>query len=211
MGLMSSVRERFHELHRSGTFVMPNPWDVGSARRLESMGFSALATTSSGHAASLGKQDREVTLDELVHHVGQLCAAVDIPVSVDLEWGFVDDAGELGGVIDALADAGAAGCSLEDYHPRDRSIVSIQCATERVAAGVAAANARGLVLTARAENHIHGHDDLDDTIERLTGFIGAGAHAIFAPGVRDEAGDCPHRVAGRGGQRVGAARVAFRR
>ncbi|MGI9645074.1 MAG: isocitrate lyase/PEP mutase family protein [Ilumatobacteraceae bacterium] len=180
---MSSRPERFHELHRSGTFVMPNPWDVGSARFLEAMGFPALATTSSGHAATLGREDQHVTLNEAIDHVGEICAAVDVPVNVDLEWGFASAPEGLAAVIDRIAEAGAAGFSLEDFDPVAGAIVPTDVAATRVAAGAEAANRHGLVLTARAENHLYGVTDLDDTIDRLERFVAAGAHVVYAPGV----------------------------
>ena len=110
-------RERFEQLHESGTFVIPNPWDVGSARVLEVMGFSALATTSSGFAASVGLPDQHVTLEQLVPHVAAICAAVDIPLNVDAERCYADDTAGVTRTIELLAEAGAAGISIEDYNP----------------------------------------------------------------------------------------------
>lgn len=162
---------------------MPNPWDVGSAKLLESIGFEALATTSSGHAATLGRLDQHVVLDELVEHVAALCAAVEVPVNVDLEWGFSAEPDGIGAVVDRIAGVGAAGFSLEDFDPAAGSVTPTARAVERVAAGAAAAERHGLVLTARAENHLYGADDLDDTVDRLERYAGAGAHALYAPGV----------------------------
>ncbi len=179
---MTTPTERFRELHRSGLFVMPNPWDVGSAKLFERLGFPALATTSSGHAATLGKQDQEVTFGELVDHVAAITAAVDVPLNVDMEWGFADDPDDLADNVERLADAGAAGFSLEDYDPVAGAVVPTDQAVERIAAGAEAASQRGLVLTARAENHLYGAGDLDDTVDRLSRYLAAGAECLYAPG-----------------------------
>ena len=141
---------------------MPNAWDIGSARLLVSLGFEAIATTSSGHAASLGRGDQEVSRDELVSHVEALAAAVDVPVSVDAERCFPDDPGGVARTVELRAAAGAACCSVEDYYPATGSIDALDVATERVAEAVEAARKHGLVLTARAENHLYGIDDLDE-------------------------------------------------
>src|SRR5688572_28398615 len=141
-------RDRFRALHRDGLFVMPNAWDIGSARLLVSLGFQAIATTSSGHAASLGRADQEVSRDELLSHVEALAASVDVPVSVDAERCFADDPGGVARTVELLAVAGAAGCSIEDYEPATKSIDAIDVATERVAAAAEAARKHDLVLTA---------------------------------------------------------------
>lgn len=177
-----SLRSRFADLHREGTFLMPNAWDVGSARLLESLGFAAIATTSSGFAATLGRHDQHVSLSELVDHVAALCSAVSIPVSVDAEDGYAVDAAGLVATVEALAKAGASGISIEDYRP-GHGLVEIAAATERVGVYVEAANRHGLTVTARSENHLYGVDDLDDTIERLRSYAAAGAHAVYAPGL----------------------------
>jgi 2-methylisocitrate lyase-like PEP mutase family enzyme len=181
-------RARFHELHaREGIFVMPNPWDVGSARILQSCGFEALATTSAGHAWLLGKDDHQVTRDELVAHVAELAAAVDVPLSVDSERCFSNDAAGVAETVRLLADAGAAGCSIEDWDPETGRIDDPGHSTELVAAAVEAAHDRPdpLVLTARAENHLHGVADLDDTIARLVAYRSVGADCVYAPGLTD--------------------------
>ncbi len=161
---------------------MPNPWDVGSAKLLASMGFEALATTSAGLAWSLGKLDMQVTRDELVPHVAQLAAATPLPLNVDSERCFPDELGGVAETVRRLADAGAAGCSIEDYDPATDAIDAVEVAAERVAI---AADAAPLVLTARAENHLHGVDDLDDTIARLVAYRDAGADVVYAPGLAD--------------------------
>lgn len=189
-------RRRFRELHRKGIFVMPNPWDVGSARLLASMGFGALATTSSGHAASLGRADQSVTRDEMLRHVEELTAAVGVPLNVDAERCFADDPAGVAETVNLIARAGAAGCSIEDYDPVRRRIDPLDVAVERVAAAADAARANGVVLTARAENYLYGKRDLDDTILRLCAYRDAGAEVLYAPGIadRDEIGRLVERV-----------------
>ena len=164
---------------------MPNAWDVGSAVRLERMGFDAIATTSSGHAASLGKADQEVTFDELCAHVEQVSASVSIPLSVDSERLFAEDPDGIVANVEALASVGAAGISIEDYDPASDSIDPIEQATDRVAAAVEAARRAGLVVTARAENHLYDAGDLDDTIHRLLAYARAGADCVYAPGLTE--------------------------
>jgi 2-methylisocitrate lyase-like PEP mutase family enzyme len=181
---VASLRKRFSELHAAGTFVIPNAWDIGSARILESLGFPAIATTSSGHAASLGRMDQHVALDELLDHVEALVRAVNVPVSVDSERCFADDPEGVAATVEKLAQRGAAGVSIEDYDP-DSGIDPIPVASERVTAAARAARAYDLVLTARAENHLYGIDDLDDTIARLRAYRDAGADLVYAPGLVD--------------------------
>ncbi len=181
----SRRRDRFRALHREGLFVMPNPMDVGSARLLASMGFVALATTSSGLAATLGRRDYGVARDELLEHVAAVAAAVDVPLNVDSERCFGDDPAGVAETVELLAAAGASGCSIEDFDPATGSIDPLEVAVPRVAAAAQAARDRGVVLTARAENHLHGVDDLDDTIARLRAYRDAGAEVVFAPGVAD--------------------------
>jgi 2-methylisocitrate lyase-like PEP mutase family enzyme len=181
--------ERFRALHeRAGApLLLPNPWDVGSARLLESLGFEALATTSSGFAASLGRLDGGVTREEAIAHGAQLAAAVGVPVSADLENGFVREPAEVAETVRLAGEAGLAGCSIEDYSgDRDDPIYPFELAVERIAAAVEAAHAgpARLVLTARAENHIRNRRDLADTIARLQAFEQAGADVLFAPGLK---------------------------
>jgi 2-methylisocitrate lyase-like PEP mutase family enzyme len=174
----------FRQLHeREQLFVMPNPWDVGSARLLASLGFEALATTSAGFAWSIGKVDTTVTRDELVAHVRALAAATPLPLNVDSERCFPDEPGGVAETVARLAEAGAAGFSIEDYDPARDRIEDVEVAAERVHE---AAEAKGdLVLTGRAENHLHGVDDLDDTIARLEAYRDAGADVVYAPGLAD--------------------------
>jgi 2-methylisocitrate lyase-like PEP mutase family enzyme len=180
---MTDLRDRFRALHESGTFILPNPWDTGSARLLESLGFPALATTSSGLAAALGKRDQEVTPDELVAHVAAITAAVGVPLNVDAERCFDD----VVATVDALADAGAAGISIEDYDPAAGAVETVEAAVARVALAAEACARRGIVLTARAENHLYGRDDLDDTVARLRAYRAAGADVVYAPGLHTPA------------------------
>jgi 2-methylisocitrate lyase-like PEP mutase family enzyme len=180
----SESRARFAQLHASGCFIMPNAWDVGSARLLVSLGFKAIATTSSGHAASLGRMDQQVTLDELLAHVSALVDAVDVPVSVDAERCFADDAFGVAVSVERIAATGAAGISIEDYEPAS-GIDAIDVAVERAAAAAEVTRSTGMVLTARAENHLYGVDDLEDTITRLTAYHEAGADVVYAPWLAD--------------------------
>lgn len=171
----------FLDLHVPGTpLLIPNPWDVGSARILASLGFRALATTSNGHAAALGRPDGRVIPDEVLAHASQLVAAVDVPVSVDLEDGFSDYPAGVRAVVARVATTGVAGCSIEDWS--DGAILPLPEAVERVAAAASAAGGR-MVLTARAENFFRGNPDLDDTIARLQAFQEAGADVLYAPGL----------------------------
>ena len=181
---MSEIRDRFRALHDAGTFLLPNPWDAGSARLLAGLGFPALATTSSGLAASLGKRDQQVTRDELVAHVAALTAAVRIPVNVDAERCYADTPAGIAETVDLLAGAGAAGISIEDYDPGPGRVETAGVAAERVAAAAEACARHGVVLTARAENHLYGNDDLDDTVARLRAYREAGADVVYAPGLR---------------------------
>jgi 2-methylisocitrate lyase-like PEP mutase family enzyme len=177
---------RFAELHESGCFLIPNPWDGGSARVLESLGFEALATSSSAFAFTLGRADGEVTLDEVVEHVSALHAASDLPVSVDLENGFGAAPEHAARAIEAVAAVGAVGGSIEDWDA-ENGICEAGAAAERIAAAAAAARELPFpfLLTARAENHIRGNPDLDDTIARLRAYEAAGADVLYAPGLAD--------------------------
>jgi 2-methylisocitrate lyase-like PEP mutase family enzyme len=172
-------------LHEGEAFVIPNPWDAGSARVLAALGFKALATTSSGFAFTLGRPDGGVTFDELAEHVEALDRATSLPVSVDLENGFGADPEDAARAVVRVAGVGAVGGSIEDYGAED-GIYAFDHAVERIAAAVEAARGLGFpfTLTARAENHIRGNPDLDDTIARLQAFERAGADVLFAPGLR---------------------------
>jgi 2-methylisocitrate lyase-like PEP mutase family enzyme len=180
-------RARFRELHAEGIFVMPNPWDVGSARLLASSGFEALATTSAGFAWSIGTLDHRVPREELVAHVATIAAATDLPLNVDSERCYPDDHGGVVETVAQLAEAGAAGFSIEDYDPASGKIETVELAAERVALAADAAHRQPepLVITARTENHISGVDDFDDTVHRLRAYRDAGADVVYAPGLTD--------------------------
>ena len=176
--------ETFRALHEGKPFVIPNPWDAGSAKVLAALGFEALASTSSGFAFTLGRLDGNVTLDEVVEHTLTLDRATSLPVSVDLENGYGPAPEDAARAIERAAEAGAVGGSIEDYG-RDDGIYALQHAAERVAAAAEAAGRLGFpfTLTARAENHIRENPDLDDTIVRLQAYERAGADVLYAPGL----------------------------
>ena len=177
--------EAFQALHAGEPFVIPNPWDAGSARVLEALGFQALATTSSGFAFTLGRLDGGATLDDVVEHVKALDEATELPISVDLENGYGADPESASRAIARVAEAGAVGGSIEDWDPEGR-LYELGHAVERVAAAAETAHELGFpfALTARAENHIRDNPDLDDTIARLQAFERAGADVLYAPGLR---------------------------
>jgi 2-methylisocitrate lyase-like PEP mutase family enzyme len=188
MTTQADKAQRFLAMHRAGEpLLMPNPWDLGSARLLASLGFEALATTSSGFAATLGRNDGSVSRDEAIVHSAVIVAATDLPVSADLENGFADDPSGVAETMGMALQVGLAGASVEDSTGRpDDPIYDLGLAAERVAAAAAAAHAGPgrLVLTARAENYLHGRPDLADTIARLQAFQEAGADVLYAPGLR---------------------------
>jgi 2-methylisocitrate lyase-like PEP mutase family enzyme len=183
MGTQSERAAAFRALHeRPGAFVIPNPWDPGSARLLASLGFEALATTSLGVASALG---RAVGRDDVLDNCRAIAAATDLPVNADLENGFADDPRAAAETVRRAAEAGAVGASIEDYTGRPAApIYDFQLAVERVRAAVEVAHALPvpLMLTARAENFLHGRADLDDTVRRLQAFEAAGADVLYAPG-----------------------------
>jgi 2-methylisocitrate lyase-like PEP mutase family enzyme len=175
----------FRALHEGEPFVIPNPWDAGSARVLEGLGFKALATTSSGFAYTLGRRDGRATLDEVVEHTRALVAATDLPLAVDLEHGHGREPRDAAAAILRVAEAGAVGGSIEDYDPAGE-IYEVGFAAERIAAAAEAARGLGFpfTLAGRAENHIRGNPDLEDTIARLQAYERAGADVLYAPGLR---------------------------
>lgn len=180
--------QAFKALHdRQGIFVIPNPWDAGSAKMLASLGYQALATTSAGYAFSQGKADGALSLDETLANVRAIVAATDLPVAVDLENGFADDPLESAQSLLRAAEAGAVGGSIEDATGRpDAPIYCFEHAVVRIEAAVAAVRTLPFpfILTARAENYLHGNPDLDDTVRRLQAFAEAGADVLYAPGLR---------------------------
>ena len=179
----------FKALHeRAQVFVIPNPWDAGSAKMLASLGYQALATTSAGYAFSQGKADGALSLEETLANVRAIVAATDLPVAVDLENGFSDDPTESAKSLLRAAEAGAVGGSIEDATGRpDAPIYCFEHAVARIEAAVAAVRTLPFpfILTARAENYLHGNPDLDDTIRRLKAFADAGADVLYAPGLRN--------------------------
>ncbi len=183
--------EQFLELHHGATpLLLPNPWDVGTAKLLASLGFRALATTSSGHAATLGRLDGDVTRDEALDHAAVIVAATELPVSADLENCFGDDPHDVAETVRLAVEAGLAGCSIEDYTGSDDHPIYEQAhAADRVAAAAEAAHSDPvhLVLTARSENYLHNRPDLSETIARLQAFQTAGADVLYAPGVTEAA------------------------
>jgi 2-methylisocitrate lyase-like PEP mutase family enzyme len=188
--LSTSLRQErkgaaFRALHAEEPFVIPNPWDAGSARILAALGFKALASTSSGFAFTLGRLDGNVTLDEVVEHARMLDRATELPLSVDLENGYGADPESVVQAVTGVAEAGAVGASIEDYDPAGH-IYDLDHAAERIAAAAETGSrlAFPFMLTARAENHIRGNPDLDDTVARLQAFEAAGADVLYAPGLQ---------------------------
>ena len=182
---MTELTDRFRALHDPAhPLLLPNPWDAGSAKLLESLGFRALATTSSGFAATLGRLDGSVTRDEAIAHSALIVDSTTLPVSADLENGFADDPDGVAQTVRLAVDAGLAGCSIDDFTGGgDDPIYDAGLARERIAAAVEAA-AGQIVLTARSENYLHGRPDLDETIARLQSFQEAGADVLYAPGLQ---------------------------
>jgi 2-methylisocitrate lyase-like PEP mutase family enzyme len=186
---MQRSRLSFRALHeREGIFIIPNPWDTGTARVLAAMGYEALATTSAGLAFSRGLMEGLVPHDGVLDHCREIVEATNLPVSADLEKGFGDSPEEVARTIRAAAATGLAGCSIEDHtNRRDDPIFDFGLAVERIQAAVEAKNALqdDFILTARAENLLWGHMDLDETIRRLQAFDTAGTDVLYAPGLRD--------------------------
>jgi 2-methylisocitrate lyase-like PEP mutase family enzyme len=190
---MASQAEKgrvFRALHeRDHAFIIPNPWDVGTARLLQSLGFEALATTSAGFAFSIGKPDGAVDRETMLAHTADMAAATDLPVSADLENGYGDDPAYVAETVRLAASAGLAGCSIEDVAARrHQAPYELSLAAERVRAAAEVAHSLGFpfLLTARAENYVIGRPDLRDTITRLQAFQEAGADVLFAPGLKSK-------------------------
>jgi 2-methylisocitrate lyase-like PEP mutase family enzyme len=175
----------FRALHEGEPFVIPNPWDAGSAKVLAALGFKALASTSSGFAFTLGRPDGNLSLDEVAAHARVLDEATALPVSVDLENGYGRAPEDAALAVVRAAEAGAVGGSIEDYDP-EGGIYEREHAVERVVAAAEASRRLSFpfTLTARAENHIRGNPDLEDTVGRLQAYARAGAHVLYAPGLR---------------------------
>lgn len=224
---MTTKANAFRALHIKGQpFIMPNPWDLGSARILEVMGFPALATTSAGFAFSIGRRDAEggITREEAVEHAREIAAATELPVNADTENGFGPSPEDCAETVLQCAEAGLAGCSIEDATGNfSDPIYDFGLSVDRVRAASEAARASGIVLTARAENFLYGRRDFDDTVKRLNAFAEAGADVLYAPGLRDmqavrtviDAVDLPVNVLATPGLTVteiaeaGAARISL--
>jgi 2-methylisocitrate lyase-like PEP mutase family enzyme len=184
---VADKRAAFARLHQDGCFVMPNPWDVGTARYLESLGFKALASTSAGMAWAMGRPDGGVTVDEVLEHLRMLVGATSLPVNADFENGFADDPGGVAANVARAAETGAAGLSVEDFTgDLDKGLYDFALAVERVAAARQAAGP-DVVLTARSEGFIRRRPDLDETLRRLVAFAEAGADCLYAPGLVEDA------------------------
>lgn len=185
--MMVSRTDLFRQLHQSGCFVIPNPWDIGSARALVGLGFKALATTSAGFAWSLGRRDQHVRLEEALAHLRAIAASVDVPVSADFEGGFAVDPAAVADHVAAAASTGIAGLSIEDSTGDASSpLYEFTLAVDRIRAARRAidGSGTGLVLTGRSEGFIAGRPDLAETIRRLTAYADAGADCLYAPGLR---------------------------
>ena len=180
-------RRAFHRLHESGCFVITNPWDVGSARMLQGLGFAALASTSSGYAWSRGHPDNGITRDMALEHLAAMAAALDVPLNADFENGFGRDAAEVAESVRLAVETGVAGLSIEDSTGDDsRPLFDVDDAVERVRAARQAIDraGEGVLLVGRAEGFLHGRPDLDEAIARLKAYADAGADCLYAPGLR---------------------------
>ena len=178
-------RAAFRALHAQGCFALPNPWDVGSARRLQKLGFKALASTSAGMAWALGKDDGQVTRDEVIDHLRMLCAATDLPVNADFENGFSDTAEGVAQSVALAIEAGVSGLSIEDWS--GSALYDLPIAVERLKAAREAIDASGqdVILVGRTEGYLRGNRDLAPTLERLKAYAEAGADCLYAPAVTD--------------------------
>jgi 2-methylisocitrate lyase-like PEP mutase family enzyme len=180
---IAAKRAAFRELHESGFFILPNPWDVGSAVRLAARGFKALASTSAGFAWTLGRTDGEVTRDELLAHLKALNDATDLPINADFEAGFADDPEGVAANVKLALEAGVAGLSIEDRTGKE--LYPIELAVERIQAAHEAMAGSGAILVGRTEGFLIGHRDLSVTVKRLVAYAEAGADCLYAPGVTD--------------------------
>jgi len=186
MPTIADRRKTFRELHRSGCFAIPNPWDIGSARYLEHLGFKAIATTSAGFAFSSGLPDGAVGRDMMLDHIREIVEATDLPVNADFENGYADGVGEVAKNVRLCIETGVAGLSIEDNSGReDRPLYDVDLATERIRAAREAIGDSGTLLVARAECFLVGVTNIDEVIRRLTAYANAGADCLYAPGIRD--------------------------
>lgn len=184
---LNAKRAAFRSLHDEGCFILPNPWDIGSVRRLEKLGFPALASTSAGMAWTLGLEDGEVALDDVLSHLRLLCAATDLPVNADFEAGFADRPEQVAANVRLACDTGIAGLSIEDRTGRD--LYPLSLAVERIRASRAAIDQAGadVILVGRSEGFLVGRSDIGVTIERLVAYADAGADCLYAPGIQEPA------------------------
>ena len=189
MKTAAEKRKAFRQLHQSGCFVIPNPWDVGSARILQHIGFQALASTSAGFAWAIGKPDHLITLDDKLYHLTKLCNAVDVPVNADFESGFAMRPEDVARNVTAAIKTGVSGLSIEDTKEGGGGLYDLKFAVERIAAAKAAIKASGedVMLVARSEHMLHDPKALTPAIDKLVAFAEAGADCLFAPGVKDKA------------------------
>jgi 2-methylisocitrate lyase-like PEP mutase family enzyme len=184
---LKAKRAAFRALHEKGCFVLPNPWDIGSVRRLEKLGFAALASTSAGMAWTLGLEDGEVKLDDALSHLRLLCGSTDLPVNADFEGGFADDPKQVAANVRLACDTGVAGLSIEDRTGRE--LYPLPLAVERMRASRKAIDQAdsNVVLVGRSEGFLVGRSDIDATIERLVAYADAGADCLYAPGIQEPA------------------------
>jgi 2-methylisocitrate lyase-like PEP mutase family enzyme len=182
---LSAKRASFRALHREGCFVLPNPWDLGGIRRLEKAGFKALASTSSGAAWAMGRNDGELSRDEVLAHLRFICAATDLPVNADFEAGYANEPEDVAANVTLALDTGVAGLSIEDR--TGRSLYESLLAVDRIKAAREAITNSGqdVILVARSEGFLIGRTDLAATIERLQAYAEAGADCLYAPGIKD--------------------------
>jgi 2-methylisocitrate lyase-like PEP mutase family enzyme len=186
VGGIADHRKTFRELHRSGCFALPNPWDVGSAKYLEHLGFKALATTSAGFAFSRGLADGAVGRDLMLAHIREIVEATDLPVNADFENGYADDPDGVAENVRRCVETGVAGLSIEDNSGRgEQPLYEIELATERIRAAKRAVGDSGVLLTGRAECFLVGVTDINEVIRRLTAYAEAGADCLYAPGIRE--------------------------
>jgi 2-methylisocitrate lyase-like PEP mutase family enzyme len=184
---IAEKRQAFRQLHETGCFVIPNPWNVGTARYLQGLGFKALATTSSGYAHSLGFSDGDITRDMALAHIREIADAADIPVNADFENGFADEPADVAANVRLCAETGVAGLSIEDYTGNDAEpLYPFDLAVARVRAARAAIDRAGggIVFTARSEGFIRSRPDMNETLRRLKAFSEAGADCLYAPGIK---------------------------
>ena len=186
MPTIAERRQTFRDLHRSGCFAIPNPWDIGSACYLQHLGFKAIATTSAGFAFSRGLPDGAVGRDMMLDHIREIVEATDLPVNADFENGYADEVGEVAKNVRLCIETGVAGLSIEDNSGRkDRPLYDVELAAERIRAAREAIGDNGTLLVARAECFLVGVTNIDEVIRRLAAYANAGADCLYAPGIRD--------------------------